>query len=63
MRILCFVLILCAIEAYRCEITGFVFALEIALLMRMCILSNAIFLRDGFTLTIIYAPKNWFSLD
>ena len=63
MQILYLVQIRRASDACRLERSGFVFALEITLLIRICILSNAIFLRAGFTMTIHNAPKNWFSLD
>ena len=58
MRILYLVQIRRASDACRLERSGFIFALEIAVLIRICILSNAIFRRAGFIMIIHNAPKN-----
>ena len=63
MRILYLVQIRRASDACRWERSGLIFALEITLVIRICILSNAIFLRAGFTMTIHDTSKNWFSLE
>ncbi len=60
---LCLVLIRRARKACLCESSGFVLAFEIALVIRICILSRPIFLIAGFTFTVHSSPKNWFVFE
>lgn len=58
MRTLCLVLIFLASMACRRESCGSVLALDIALSIKICIRSKAIFRRYGFTTFMVAAPKN-----
>ena len=62
-RMLYLVLIRRASWACLWESSGFVLAFDIAMSIRICILSRAIFLTDGFTYTIHRWPKNWFLFE